>query len=292
MLLELAQPRLGGGDLELALAHVLEVLGRAHDQVDDRARRTGTATPRWRSRPASGRRSGAGRPRRSRRPARARSTTRNSSSRLTARFSPSFSMPKTARAPMERGECSRAAAPAAPVREAGGPSSVADAEEHQDHGGHHDGHQADHRAGSSGPSLVHRRRIAHSVEARARAGLAHQVGDQVDRAGGEHRAVRARRARARAPRAARGSATVSAGGPPSFSASDAERGRRQRARVARAREHHAVERRQQLREHAGGVLVLEHADHRHARPAVAEHLGERLGQRRAPRPGCGRRRRP
>ena len=37
LVLDAGQARLGGGDLQLALAHVLEVLGRAHDQVDDRA---------------------------------------------------------------------------------------------------------------------------------------------------------------------------------------------------------------------------------------------------------------
>src|SRR4051812_49774112 len=35
--LRLVQARLGGRDLELALVHVLEVLGRAHDRVDDRS---------------------------------------------------------------------------------------------------------------------------------------------------------------------------------------------------------------------------------------------------------------
>ncbi len=34
--LEIGQPRLGGGHLELAQAHVVEELRRAHDQVDDR----------------------------------------------------------------------------------------------------------------------------------------------------------------------------------------------------------------------------------------------------------------
>ena len=34
--LDAVEPRLRGGDLEVALAHVREVLRRAHDQVDDR----------------------------------------------------------------------------------------------------------------------------------------------------------------------------------------------------------------------------------------------------------------
>jgi hypothetical protein len=37
LVLELGQARLGGGDLQLALAHVVQVLRRTHDQVDDRA---------------------------------------------------------------------------------------------------------------------------------------------------------------------------------------------------------------------------------------------------------------
>jgi hypothetical protein len=36
LLLQVRKPGLRRGDLELALAHVLEVLGRAHDQVHDR----------------------------------------------------------------------------------------------------------------------------------------------------------------------------------------------------------------------------------------------------------------
>src|SRR5438128_383809 len=36
-LLDLRQPRLRRGDLQLALAHVVQVLGRPHDRVDDRA---------------------------------------------------------------------------------------------------------------------------------------------------------------------------------------------------------------------------------------------------------------
>jgi len=40
-----------------------------------------------------------------------------------------------------------------------------------------------------------------------------------------------------------------------------------------------VELRQQLAQHAGRVLVLEHADHAHPRAPLAHHVAERLGER-------------
>ena len=147
------------------------------------------------------------------------------------------------------------------------------------------------RDSTSTPSRSKRTAATRALE-RRRPGvrvLAHEVGDQVDRAGGEHRAVRARPARARARARVRARPpSRPAGRPASPRASRAWPARASAG--SRAREDHAVEVRQQRLEHPRGVLVLEHADHRHARAALAEHLVERLGERVPRRTGCGRRR--
>ena len=84
------QPRLGRLHLELALAHVLEVLGRAQDHVDDRADEREQRRRRRRSRRASDRRSAGGRRRRSSRraPARYRTTTNRIDAGRSARLTP------------------------------------------------------------------------------------------------------------------------------------------------------------------------------------------------------------
>ena len=103
--------------------------------------------------------------------------------------------------------------------------SVAEREEHEDHERDDDRHQ---RRSSRAPRG--RRRSQHRPPAR-RASGPQQVGDQVDRAGGEHDAVGARRARARPPARGAGRRTVRAGGPPSWPDERLRASRRQRARV-------------------------------------------------------------
>ncbi len=82
--------------------------------------------------------------------------------------------------------------------------------------------------------------------------------------------------------AASGSATISASGPASCWASDSSvaggsaRGFAQRVKTS------VVGERQQRHEHVGGVLVLEDADDEHQRPAVADHLGQGVGERGRP----------
>ena len=100
----LLQPRLGRLHLELALAHVVEVLRRAHDQVDDRPD-VGEQQRRERrsSRRSSDRRSGGGRRRRSNRPARAIRRRAKTPSSLMAVFRPSLSIPKTPKGSMVPG---------------------------------------------------------------------------------------------------------------------------------------------------------------------------------------------
>ena len=61
--------------------------------------------------------------------------------------------------------------------------------------------------------------IVHRIEARCAGGPAQQIGDQIERSGGDHDAVRPASSRARASARA-GSRTISAGGPPSWVASD------------------------------------------------------------------------
>ena len=111
LLVEAFQPGLGGRDLELALAHVVEVLGRAHDHVDDRADEREQRGGRGAAHQHRVRRCAGGRRRRSSRRARPDRPRRNSTSRLTARFSPSFVDAEDGEAAIERASVAEAAMP-------------------------------------------------------------------------------------------------------------------------------------------------------------------------------------
>src|SRR5436189_6468227 len=84
--------------------------------------------------------------------------------RLTARFSPSFSMPKTARARIQ-GNCTSTGLQKEP------PEGVTDPEEDQDHHGHHQGDQTDHRPEAGSFTLVHARNPRMPRLARAKPGM-------------------------------------------------------------------------------------------------------------------------
>ncbi len=161
--LDAGQPRLGRGDLELALAHVVEVLGRAHDQVDDRPdereqRRGGGAGHQQRvGDPPAG--VGVG-PVDQREP----DHHQEQDQQVDREVQPVVLDAEDGEGTHGGAECSRRG----PYRKSR-PSSVADPEEHQDHGGHHDGHQADHRAETRSVAVherVNRGRSRRRVRAR------------------------------------------------------------------------------------------------------------------------------
>src|ERR1700750_400989 len=101
-------------------------------------------------------------------------TTRNSSTRLTTRLSASLWIPKMAMGPIESPECTWAGGCPNQVTGPGGrllplqddtSDQVADTEEHKDHRGHDEGHDAD--RGQKARTLA----LVHKVEARATASL-------------------------------------------------------------------------------------------------------------------------
>ena len=116
--------------------------------------------------------------------------------------------------------------------------------------------------------------VVHSVDARRRLRAGGEVGDEVDGAGGQHGAVRRRRARGRATSAACGSGSISASpdrraGSASECSVAGESARGLRA----AREHHGGAGRQERRAACRGVLVVEDRHDRDHRPLARRTSG-------------------